>query len=56
MFKMLKSMRTVRKLIGTLFKSLAALAQVSSLLLLCFFVFAYAGVLLFGTVKKGCAF
>ena len=52
--KMLKSMRSTMKLITTVFRSVASLVQVSSLLFLCFFMFAYTGVQLFGQVKKGC--
>ena len=56
MVKMLKVMRGISHLVTAVYKSLGAMAQVAALLLLVVFVYAYMGVLSFGTVMHGCDF
>jgi hypothetical protein len=53
--KMLKTLRGLRNLVYAVTKSLGAMAQVGALLFLIYFMYAYMGVLLFGTVQRGCA-
>ena len=55
MVKILKVMRGISHLVTAVYKSVGAMAQVAALLLLVVFVYAYMGVLLFGTVAHGCA-
>uniref|UniRef100_A0A061RPV3 Voltage-dependent calcium channel L type alpha-1D n=1 Tax=Tetraselmis sp. GSL018 TaxID=582737 RepID=A0A061RPV3_9CHLO len=49
--KLMKNLKGVRSLFSTLVSSLPAFWSVGSLLVLLFFIYAYVGVLLFGTVR-----
>eukprot|EP00163_Fabomonas_tropica_P029147 TRINITY_DN6158_c0_g1_i1.p1 TRINITY_DN6158_c0_g1~~TRINITY_DN6158_c0_g1_i1.p1 ORF type:complete len:1884 (+),score=375.64 TRINITY_DN6158_c0_g1_i1:93-5654(+) len=52
-FKILRAAKGINNLLFTLFYSLPTLSNVGSLLLLIFFIYAVAGVALFGRVKHG---
>jgi Ion transport protein len=56
MAKALKTMKSMLHLLSAIRDSLGAILQVVALILVIFFMFAYMGVLLFGTVKRGCDF
>ncbi|CAD7702748.1 unnamed protein product [Ostreobium quekettii] len=53
MFKLMKGFDGVRSLLETLIMSLPAFWNVGLLLVLAFFIYAYTGVLLFGSVRRG---
>lgn len=53
MFKLVRGMKGVRSLLATLVISLPAFWNVGALVLLLFFVYAYTGVLFFGSAERG---
>jgi hypothetical protein len=53
MAKALKTLRSIFHLLIAIQRSVAAILQVFALVVLIFFMFAYVGVLLFGSVKRG---
>lgn len=53
MFKLVRGLKGIKSLFTTLVISLPAFWNVGALILLMFFVYAYTGVLFFGTVKRG---
>lgn len=53
MFKLVRGFKGIKSLFATLVISLPAFWNVGALILLLFFVYAYMGVLFFGTVKRG---
>lgn len=54
MFKVLKGLQGLANMAKAVYSSLGGMAQVGTLLLLVFFIYAYMGVLLFGSVVHGC--
>ena len=53
MFKLIRGLKGIRSLFATLVVSLPAFWNVGALVLLLFFVYAYTGVLSFGTAERG---
>lgn len=53
MFKLIRGLKGIRSLFATLVISLPAFWNVGALILLLFFVYAYTGVLIFGTAERG---